>query len=194
MTQRGGGVKEIRIRNIESKEIGRKDYSLDLLIDVREAMGANLINTLAERAKELVSAAGIRTGISILSNYCTERTATSKFLIPVSHMNWKGHSGLTVAQKVLEAYEFARKDPFRAVTHNKGIMNGIDAVCLATGQDWRAIESAAHAYASRTGKYQPLTHYRIVEKDSVQYFEGKIELPVAVGTVGGAITRNPLYK
>lgn len=73
-------------------------------------------------------------------------------------------------------------------------MNGIDAVCLATGQDWRAIESGAHAYASRTGKYQPMTYYRIFEKDSVQYFEGKIELPIAVGTVGGAIARNPLYK
>mgnify|MGYP003440597517 CR=1 FL=1 len=88
--------------------------------------------------------------------------ATSTFLIPVSQMGWKGHSGLAVAHKILEAYDFARKDPFRAVTHNKGIMNGIDAVCLATGQDWRAIESAAHAYAGRSGKYQPLTHYRIV--------------------------------
>ena len=82
---------------------------------------------------------GIRTGISILSNYCVERTATSSFIIPVEHMQWKGHKGMEVAEKIIEAYNFARKDTFRAVTHNKGVMNGIDAVCLATGQDWRAI-------------------------------------------------------
>ena len=99
-----------------------------------------------------------------------------------------------MASKIIEAYQFARKDPFRAVTHNKGIMNGIDAVCIATGQDWRAIESSAHAYAAKSGKYQPLTHYRIFEQGGKQFFEGKIELPIAVGTVGGAITRNSLYK
>ena len=104
---------------------------------------------------------GIKTGISILSNYCLERRATSSFVIPVEHMAWKGYTGLEVAQKIMEAYRFAMKDTFRAVTHNKGIMNGIDAVCLATGQDWRALESGAHAFAARNGRYEPLTHYRI---------------------------------
>jgi hydroxymethylglutaryl-CoA reductase len=93
MLQRKGGVKEIRLRNIDSLEIGCKDYSLDILIDVKEAMGANLINTVAERAKEILSGMGIRTGISILSNYCVERMATSTFTIPVDQMNWKGYSG-----------------------------------------------------------------------------------------------------
>ena len=82
---------------------------------------------------------GIKTGISILTNYCIERRATSSFIIPVEHMSWKGYKGIEVAEKIMEAYQFAKKDPYRAVTHNKGIMNGIDAVCIAVGQDWRAI-------------------------------------------------------
>lgn len=94
MTKRNGGVKEIRIRNIDNKEIGCKDYSFDILIDVKEAMGANLINTVAEKAKEIIASMGIRTGISILSNYCLERMAISSFAIPVEHMSWKGHGGL----------------------------------------------------------------------------------------------------
>jgi degradative hydroxymethylglutaryl-CoA reductase len=101
---------------------------------------------------------------------------------------------LDVAEKVLETYNFAKADVYRAVTHNKGIMNGIDAVCLATGQDWRAIESAAHAYASRRGRYEPLTHYEIIETKGKKFLMGCLELPVAVGTIGGTINKNALYK
>jgi degradative hydroxymethylglutaryl-CoA reductase len=137
-------------------------------------MGANLTNTLAEKGKEIVSKMGIKTGISVLSNYCLERKAVSTFVIPVEHMTWKGVAGLEVANKILEAYEFAKVDTFRAVTHNKGIMNGIDAVCIATGQDWRAVESAAHSYASKSGKYQPLTKYELIEKDGKKYFKGSL--------------------
>lgn len=157
-------------------------------------MGANITNTIAEKAKEIITFMGIKTGISILSNYCIERTSVSKFMIPVENLAWKGYKGIEVAEKVIEAYTFAKTDVFRAVTHNKGIMNGVDAVCLATGQDWRAIESAAHAYASRKGSYQPLTHYEIIESDGKKYFMGMLELPVAVGTIGGTITKNALYK
>ena len=89
-------------------------------------------------------------------------------------MEWKGHDGTEVAAKVLEAYEFARLDKSRAATHNKGILNGIDAVCMATGQDWRAIESAAHVHASKSGKYQPLSHYEVVERNGQHYFKGTL--------------------
>lgn len=110
-------------------------------------MGANITNTISEKAKEIINGLGIKTGISILSNYCVNRRAISTFKLPVSALNWKGVAGEEVAKKIIEAYNFARNDKFRAVTHNKGIMNGIDAICLATGQDWRAVESAAHAFA-----------------------------------------------
>jgi hydroxymethylglutaryl-CoA reductase len=163
MVKRGGGVKDIRVREIaKCVSMDFKDYSLDIIINVCDAMGANITNTIAEKAKGIITYMGIKTGISILSNYCIERKSVSKFMIPVESLAWKGFKGTEVADKLLEAFRFAKTDVYRAVTHNKGIMNGIDAVCLATGQDWRAIESAAHAYASRNGKYMPLTHYEIV--------------------------------
>lgn len=99
-----------------------------------------------------------------------------------------------MAQKILEAYEFAKLDKCRATTHNKGILNGIDGVCLALGQDWRAVESGAHAHASHTGKYQPLTHYEIVDRKGEAYFKGTLELPIAVGSVGGVLDKNPIYR
>ena len=138
---------------------------------------------------------GIKTGISILSNYCLKRKALATFKVPVDALTWKGIAGEQVATKIIETYHFAKQDKFRAVTHNKGIMNGVDAVCLATGQDWRAVESAAHAYAfdEGTGAYRPLTHYEIVEENGVKFFKGMLELPMAVGTVGGSVNRNPLY-
>ena len=157
-------------------------------------MGANITNTICERAKDLVSKMGIKTGIAILSNYCTERISVSYFELPVKDMGWKGVDGSEVAEKILEAYRFARSDRYRASTHNKGIMNGIDSVCVATGQDWRAVESGAHTYASRNNGYSPLTHYEIVEKDGEKMFRGSLELPVSVGTKGGVVSRNPLYQ
>lgn len=114
--------------------------------------------------------------------------------MPVKDMGWKGVEGQEVAEKILEAYNFAKNDRFRAVTHNKGIMNGIDSLCVATGQDWRAVEGAAHSYASRDGSYRPLTHYEVVQKNGELVFRGVLELPVAVGTKGGVIDKNPIYK
>lgn len=113
----------------------------------------------------------------------------SKFSIPIEKLGWKGVSGKEVAIKMLETYRFAECDQYRATTHNKGIMNGIDAVAIALGQDWRAIESAAHSFASLTGRYRPLTSYKI-EGD---HFEGRLEMPISVGTKGGAISSNPSY-
>ena len=109
-------------------------------------------------------------------------------------MGWKGVHGTEVAEKILEAYNFALLDPHRATTHNKGILNGIDSVCVATGQDWRAVESSAHSYACRSGRYMPLTSYQILEKGGEKFFRGSLELPIAVGTKGGVVERNPLYK
>lgn len=195
MVKRGGGVKDIRIREISESINGTyKNYSLDIILNVCDAMGANITNTISEKAKEIISFMGIKTGISILSNYCIDRRSISRFKIPVEHLSWKGHAGSEVAEKVMEAYGFAKSDVHRAVTHNKGIMNGIDAVCLATGQDWRAIEGAAHAYASRKGRYEPLSHYEIVTIDGKKFLTGSLELPIAVGTIGGTITKNNLYR
>ena len=113
----------------------------------------------------------------------------STFEIPIEKLAWKGAKGEEVARKVLEAQRFAELDQYRATTHNKGIMNGIDAVAIALGQDWRAIESSAHSYASLKGKYMPLSSYKI--EDGL--LKGKIEIPIAVGTKGGAISTNPGY-
>jgi degradative hydroxymethylglutaryl-CoA reductase len=116
----------------------------------------------------------------------------AEFKIPVKHMSWKSFPGKEVVDRILEAQRFAELDQYRATTHNKGIMNGIDAVALALGQDWRAIEAAAHSYAALgDNRYGPLTRYRI-SKDG-EYFEGRIEMPLSVGTKGGAIETNPSY-
>lgn len=107
-------------------------------------------------------------------------------------MAYKGFSGVEVANRIIDGYEWAADDPYRAVTHNKGIMNGIDAVAIATGQDWRAIEAACHAWASREG-YKPLTSYRIERLKDREYFIGELELPMMVGTKGGVLKTNPAY-
>ena len=139
MVERGGGVKQISLRQLKASDKGRGSYSLDIFVDVCDAMGANIINTLAEKTKQIISSMGIRTGISILSNYCVKRKAVSSFKMPIEALSWKGIQGEQVAKRIVECYQFAKEDKFRAVTHNKGIMNGVDAVCLATGQDWRAV-------------------------------------------------------
>jgi len=128
---------------------------VELLIDVREAMGANTVNTVCEGVSSLVQEIINQgcVGVRILSNLCTERLTVSQFEIPVRKLAWKNASGQEVAQKIIETQRFAELDQYRATTHNKGIMNGVDAVALALGQDWRTVESAAHSYASLTGKY-----------------------------------------
>ena len=184
MLARGGGVVDARWRKLAEDML-----VVELLVDVREAMGANLINTIAEATApyihDVLGQGSI--GIRILSNLCTERMTIATFEIPVEKLAWKGAPGEQVAKKIVEAHRFAAVDQYRATTHNKGIMNGVDAVAVALGQDWRAIESAAHSYAAISGKYSPLSNYKIV--DGV--LKGYIELPLAVGTKGGAITTNP---
>ncbi|DBA04177.1 TPA: hypothetical protein N0F65_004285 [Lagenidium giganteum] len=164
-------------------------------VDVCEAMGANIVNTVAEGlSAEISNITRSRCGLRILTNLCMQRRARSTFEIPVEKLGWKGVAGEQVAERIVEAYNFAAVDPYRAVTNNKGIMNGVDAVAIATGQDWRAIEAAAHCYASRAGQYTSLSRYELADgADGKKVLRGSIEFPIAVGSKGGALQTHPGY-
>ncbi|MEM4194913.1 MAG: hydroxymethylglutaryl-CoA reductase, degradative [Candidatus Anstonellales archaeon] len=179
----GGGVKNVYAKNFRTKRGEMIVVYFD--IDVRDAMGANTINTVLEGVSPfLAEYIHGEYKLRILSNLAVKRKAYAEAV-------WKKENvGKEVVEGVLDAYEFAKADIFRTATHNKGIMNGIDAVALATGQDWRAVEAGAHAYAALNG-YKPLTHY---EKNKNGDLVGRIELPLAVGTVGGAINTSPTAK
>jgi hydroxymethylglutaryl-CoA reductase len=163
-----------------------------LLIDCVDAMGANVINTAAEAAAPLLeSLTGGRANLRILSNLSDRRRAWATCAIPVSVLADSAADGLAVANGIVEANAFAVADPYRAATHNKGIMNGIDPVAIATGNDWRAIEAGAHAFAARDGQYRALTEWRLVDDASEPALFGRLELPLAVGIVGGATRVHP---
>lgn len=180
----GGGARSLRIRCIPPHWM-----SLDLFIDVGEAMGANLVNTICEAvANYLKEHLTVNVLMSILSNYATHSLVTADVAVPVAQLATKTVDGLTVAQRICDASDFAEHDPYRAVTHNKGIMNGVDAVVLAMGNDWRAVESGAHAYASRHGSYQSLSHWWLTGET----LHGELTLPLALGFVGGATRVFPL--
>ncbi|MBN1771494.1 MAG: 3-hydroxy-3-methylglutaryl-CoA reductase, partial [Deltaproteobacteria bacterium] len=156
-----------------------------LVLDVLDAMGANAVNTMAERAApELERLTGGRARLRILSNLADRRTVTAGGAVPFAALVREGFAGPDVAQGIEEASVFAERDPYRAATHNKGIMNGIDAVLLATGQDWRAVEAGAHAWAARDGRYGPLSRWRVGDDGTLR---GTLTLPLAVGVVGGAV-------
>lgn len=192
MAARGGGAKEIEVRRVEVKdESGRPETHvvLHLLVDTQEAMGANLVNTMCEGVAPLVEAlTGGRVKLRILSNLADRRCARASVRIPLEAMADFGYTGAEVAHGIADASRFADADPYRACTHNKGVMNGVDAVAIATGNDWRAIEAGAHAWASRNGRYEPLTRWWIADG----CLNGRIELPLQIGTVGGAVKSNPL--
>ncbi|KAI8898414.1 hydroxymethylglutaryl-CoA reductase, degradative [Globomyces pollinis-pini] len=203
MVKRGGGVVDMSVRIIKKSNPTSKNSSQWLVIhfhiDVCDAMGANIATTVAEgMAPYLANICNARIGFRIVSNLATERISKAKFKIPISSLDYKGFTGLQVAERIIEAYEWAKDDPYRAVTHNKGIMNGIDAVAVATGQDWRAIEAASHAWASLknpTLGYQPLTEYWIEQDDSgIRFLVGELCLPICVGTQGGVLKTNPSYQ
>jgi hydroxymethylglutaryl-CoA reductase len=159
-----------------------------LHVDCRDAMGANLVNTLCEALAERVAAlAGGRPGLRILSNLTDDRTVTARCFVPDAMLAGDNCDGPDVRRAIAAASRFAEQDPYRAATHNKGIMNGIDAVLLATGQDWRAVEAGAHAYAAATGSYRPLAVWTETEGG----LDGRLEMPLAVGTVGGALHCHP---
>ena len=189
----GGGAKDVEAREIDS-DLG-KMIIVHLLVDVRDAMGANAVNTMCEGVSQMLEEiTGGYVRLKILSNLADRRLARARAVWKKEDLekSTKGMmKGSEVVDAVLEAYHFALNDSYRCATHNKGIMNGIDAVVIATGNDFRAVEAGAHAFASRTGKYRPLTkYYKNKDGDLV----GEIEIPVAVGTVGGATRTKPEAK
>ncbi|HHV79534.1 MAG TPA: hydroxymethylglutaryl-CoA reductase, degradative [Firmicutes bacterium] len=185
LVELGGGARDIEVRVIEA-ECGKMVVT-HLLVDVRDAMGANAVNTMAEAlAPTIERITGGRVCLRILSNLADRRVARARTVVPKESLG-----GEEVVDGIVLAYQFAAADPYRAATHNKGVMNGVTAVVLATGNDTRAIEAGAHSYAARTGHYGPLTRW---EKDKDGNLTGSIELPVAVGLIGGATKVHPVAK
>lgn len=190
MVRRGGGAKDIEVRVLPAPEGPRGEPLLvvHVIIDTQEAMGANLINTVAEGVAPLIEQiTGGKVYLRILSNLADRRLARAMCRIPVPLLADFEMPGEVIAEGIAQASRFAQADPYRAATHNKGVMNGIDSVAIATGQDWRAIEAGAHAFACREGQYRPLSNWFLEEGHLV----GRIELPLALGTVGGSIKIHP---
>lgn len=186
--KRGGGARDIEVNIFEESPIG-KFLVVHLIYDVRDAMGANAINTACEQLSPKIEAlTGGKVHLKILSNLSDRRITKSKCVIPVKELAFDNFSGEEVRDGIIAAYAFAAVDPYRATTHNKGIMNGVDAVVIATGNDWRAIEAGAHAYAARNGKYTSLSTW---SKDENGNLVGELEMPMAVGIVGGATKVHP---
>jgi hydroxymethylglutaryl-CoA reductase len=165
LEERGGGLVSIDVRHVVYDEPGkvREDIVvLEFVLDVVDAMGANMVNTLAETLAPLIAElTGEQVGLKILSNLADRRVSRAEVRLPNAVLAVDGLDGALVAARIASAWRFAWADPWRACTHNKGVMNGIDAVALATGNDWRAIEAGAHAYAARSGTYRPLTRWEL---------------------------------
>ncbi len=190
LVRRGGGARAIEVRLLEGP-LGPL-LVVHLVCDVRDAMGANIVNTAVEAlAPQVEAISGGRVLVRVVSNLADRRLARARAVVPQSALALEGLTGAEGVQHILEAHAFAVADPYRAATHNKGIMNGIDAVALATGNDWRALEAGAHAYAARTGRYLPLTTW---ERTASGDLAGAIELPLAVGIVGGVTRAHPLAR
>jgi hydroxymethylglutaryl-CoA reductase len=179
MVARGGGLREVEARILEADQL-----VVHLHVDCRDAMGANTVNVIAEAlAPQLAALTGGRVGLRILTNLSDRRKVTVRCAVPFSALASEGWpDGRVVAERIVEAQRFAEADPYRAVTHNKGVMNGVDAVLVAFGNDWRAVEAGAHAWAARHGRYGPLTSWAVEGEALV----GSLTLPLATSTVGGA--------
>jgi len=181
----GGGAKDVEVRVIDT--IAGPQVITHLLVNVKDAMGANAVNTMAEAVAPFIEQiTGGKVYLRIISNLATHRLVFARAVFAKDAIG-----GEEVVDGVIKAYSFAKSDPYRCATHNKGIMNGIDPVVIATGNDFRAVEAGAHAYTSITGQYLPLTHW---EKNKDGDLVGTIELPLAVGLVGGATTVHPTAK
>jgi hydroxymethylglutaryl-CoA reductase len=189
----GGGAVDLEVRELSHPELNGQGAMLVLhiIVNTLDAMGANAINSMAEALAPIVeNLTGGRVLLRILSNLADRRKARAWVHIPFSCLDCGKLSGRDIAERIVQASLFAEADPYRATTHNKGIMNGIDAVAIATGNDWRAIEAGAHAYAARNGQYAPLSRWRIVGEE----LHGVLELPLAVGIVGGSTRSHPLAR
>jgi hydroxymethylglutaryl-CoA reductase len=192
----GGGAKDIECRLLANTPAGPM-LVLHILYDSRDAMGANAVNTAVEATAPLVEElTGGRVNLKILSNLTDRRLAWSECTIPAESLDRGELDGQQVARHIFEAWAFAFADPYRATTHNKGIMNGIDAVAVATGNDWRALEAGAHAYAARNGRYSSLSDWSLLAgpDGSITHLRGKLKMPLSVGTVGGATRTHPTAK
>ena len=192
LVERGGGAVHMHVRTLTYDEPGQTPERMVVLhfhLDCVDAMGANMVNTVAERlAPELAAITGERVGLRILSNLASERLARASCCLRPEHLDLPGLPGVALAKGIASAYRFAWADPWRAATHNKGIMNGIDPVVIATGNDWRAIEAGAHAWAARDGQYRSLSRWTMDEDGTLH---GSLELPIQAGTVGGGGRTHP---
>jgi hydroxymethylglutaryl-CoA reductase len=189
IVKHGGGTRDIEVRPIAKSSVGPM-LIVHLLMDTRDAMGANAINTAVEHlAPRIEQLTGGRVNLRILSNLTDRRKARAEGRIPAAELTTDTIAGADAVDAIVEAGAFAEVDPYRATTHNKGIMNGVDAVVIATGNDWRAVEAGAHAYAARDGQYRSLTRWW---KDDQGDLRGSIELPLALGIVGGATRVHPV--
>ncbi|MGB6104906.1 hydroxymethylglutaryl-CoA reductase, degradative [Diaphorobacter nitroreducens] len=187
----GGGCRDIEVHVLENTRRGPM-VVMHLIVDVRDAMGANTVNTMAESVSPLVEEiTGGQVRLRILSNLADLRLSRARVALSPQVLTTPEYEGQEVIERILDAYEFAAVDPYRAATHNKGIMNGIDPVIVATGNDWRAVEAGAHAWACRKGHYGSLTRW---EKDARGWLVGSLEMPMPVGLVGGATKTHPLSR
>jgi hydroxymethylglutaryl-CoA reductase len=188
MVARGGGVRDVECHQYADSPMGPM-LIVHLLVDCRDAMGANAVNSMCETVAPLLeSLSGGQVMLRILSNLTDRRLATAKVRIAPASLQRDGIAGADVIERILWAHAFAVVDPHRATTHNKGIMNGIDPVIVATGNDWRAIEAGAHAWAARSGRYTSLSHWY---RDEQGFLCGELTMPLAVGIVGGATRVHP---
>ena len=195
LVARGGGCKGIEVRTLKRSTAHEPGMlAVHLYVDVRDAMGANLVNTIAEAvAPRLGELADADVGLRILSNLADRRCVRVSCRVPARFLKTDSHTGEEVRDGIVAASRFAELDPYRAATHNKGIMNGVDSVVIATGNDWRGVEAGAHAFAADKGEnggYGPLATWRVADDGSGDLV-GRIELPMAVGTVGGTLRVHP---
>ena len=187
IVKRGGGARDLHVDQIK----GETDFLVVYLhVDTQEAMGANMLNTMLEALKPVLEELSQGQSLmGILSNYATDSLVTASCRIAFRYLSRQKDQGREIAEKMALASQFAQADPYRASTHNKGIFNGIDAILIATGNDWRAIEAGAHAYASRDGRYQGLSRWTLdLEREELV---GEMTLPMPVATKGGSIGLNP---
>ena len=188
MVKRGGGAIDLEVMIHQQDRHPGSMVVVHLLVDTRDAMGANLVNSMCEGVAPLIEKmSGSKVYLRILSNLTDRAMVRAKCVIPTKYLDFNDSSGKEVRDGIIRAAEFAAIDPYRASTHNKGIMNGIDPLAIATGNDWRAIEAAAHAYASRSGRYTSLTNWFKNEQGDLV---GTIDIPLKVGTVGGSLKSN----
>ena len=187
IVKRGGGARDLHVEQIK----GETDFLVVYLhVDTQEAMGANMLNTMLEALKPVLEELSQGQSLmGILSNYATDSLVTASCRIAFRYLSRQKDQGREIAEKIALASQFAQADPYRATTHNKGIFNGIDAILIATGNDWRAIEAGAHAFASRDGRYQGLSRWTLdLEREELV---GEMTLPMPVATKGGSIGLNP---